>query len=115
MKLTKMAGLLAAALMALSCAAYAGPGPQTLTPVKDRDALSALKPGAQVAHECPKCGALVLGKADKEKTQAAGFTCPECKMHYTYRDVGGGKAKVGQVECVDDKGKVMSAKVCAAH
>ena len=115
MKITKISSLLAAVTIAASAAAYAGPGPQVLTPVRDRQELSTLKPGSQVAHECPKCGAIVLGKADKNKSQAAGFDCPHCKMHYTYKDVGGGKAKVGRVECVDSKGKVMSAKVCAAR
>jgi predicted RNA-binding Zn-ribbon protein involved in translation (DUF1610 family) len=115
MKVAKMVGLLTAALMSLSIVSYAGPGPQALRPVKDRQELSSLKPGAAVAHECPHCGTLALTEADKEKSQAAGFSCPECKMKFTYRDVGGGKAKAGRIECVDEKGKVMSAKVCAKH
>lgn len=115
-QMVKVAGAAIAALALASSSLYAGPGPeQVYRPVKDREALSALKPGTYVAHECPKCGTIGVTKASKDKSQAEGFTCPTCKMHYTFRDAGGGKAKAGYIACVDDKGKQMSAKVCAGH
>ena len=97
--------------------AFAGPGPQQVfTPVKDRQALSVLKPGSYVAHECPHCGAIHTMKVTKDGSQAAGFTCPVCKMKFEYRDAGGGKAKYGKISCVDVKtGKEMPARVCASH
>jgi len=101
----------------LAASSFAGPGPQQIfTPVKDRKALSVLKPGSYVAHECPHCGAIHTQKVGKDESQAAGFTCPVCKMKFEYRDSGGGKAKSGRISCVDvATGKEMPAKVCATR
>jgi predicted RNA-binding Zn-ribbon protein involved in translation (DUF1610 family) len=117
MKSLKMSLLLGAAVAAMNVAALAGPGPQVFQPLKSKEELSVLKPGTQVAHQCPHCGVIAISKVGKDKSHAEGFTCPECKMQLTYRDTGGGKGpKLGMIECVDVKtGKKMSARVCAAH
>ena len=112
----KLAGV-AFALALGSAPVYAGPGPQVFHPVKSKQELSALRPGTQVAHECPHCGAITISKADKKQSHAEGFACPVCKMQVTYRDTGGGKGpKLGLIDCVDVKtGKKMTARVCAMH
>jgi predicted RNA-binding Zn-ribbon protein involved in translation (DUF1610 family) len=118
MKSLKLTMLLGAAVAAMNLAAIAGPGPQQVfRPLNSRQELSVLKPGTQVAHECPHCGAITISKADKDHSQAAGFTCPVCKMKITYRESGSGKApRTGLIACVDEKtGKEMSARVCAVH
>lgn len=117
MKSLKLTLLLGAALAAMNLSALAGPGPQTYVPLRSKQELSALTPGTQVAHECPHCGAITISKADKEHSQAAGFTCPVCKMKITYRDSGSGKApQTRLIDCVDVKtGQKMTARVCALH
>lgn len=118
MKSLKLTLLLGAALAAMNLAALAGPGPQQVfRPLNSKQELSVLTPGTQVAHECPHCGAITISKADKEHSQASGFTCPVCKMQVTYRDTGGGKGpRLGLIDCVDTKtGKKMTARVCALH
>ena len=118
MKSLKLTLLLGAALATMNFAALAGPGPQQVfRPLGSKHELSVLTPGTQVAHECPHCGAITISKADKEHSQAEGFTCPVCKMKITYREAGGGKAPPTRlIDCVDVKtGKKMSARVCAAH
>ena len=116
MKSLKLSLLLGLLLAAMSLPALAG-GPQTYLPIRSKQELSVLKPGTQVAHECPHCGAITISKADKEISHAAGFTCPVCKMTITYRDSGSGKASATKlIDCVDVKtGKKMSARVCAVH
>lgn len=118
MKSLKLTLLLGAALAAMNLTAFAGPGPgQVFQPVKSKQELSVLKPGTQVAHECPHCGTIAVSKVGKDRSHAESFTCPVCKMQITYRDTGGGKGpRLGLIDCVDVKtGKKMSAKVCAAH
>lgn len=118
MKSLKLSLLLGAAVAAMNLTALAGPGPQQwFTPLKSKQELSALKPGTQVAHECPHCGTIAIFKVGKDKSHAEGFTCPECKMQITYRDTGGGKGpRLALIDCVDVKtGKKMSARVCAVH
>src|SRR4051812_13732711 len=85
----KLTLLLGAALATMNLSALADS--QVFKPLQSKAELSALQPGTQVAHECPHCGAITVSKADKEHSQAAGFTCPVCKMSVTYRDTGGGK------------------------
>lgn len=115
MKPLKLTLLLGAAVAAMNLSALAGPGQQVYRPLSSTGEISALKPGTQIAHQCPKCGAITVSKATKDQSHAKGFTCPMCRMEYTYRDAGGGKGgKVGFVDCVDTKtGKKMSARVCA--
>lgn len=113
-------GFTAAALAGLVfslTSVQAGPGPQQVfRPVKTTKQLGALKPGSSVAHSCPHCGTLSIAKVDEEKSHAKGFTCPQCKMKFEYRDSGGGKARSTHIVCVDAKsGKEMSAQVCASH
>jgi predicted RNA-binding Zn-ribbon protein involved in translation (DUF1610 family) len=118
MKSLKLSLLLGLVLAAMSLPALAGPAStQTYIPLRSKQELSALKPGTQVAHECPHCGAITISKADKARSQAEGFTCPVCKMKITYRDTGGGKGpKLNLIDCVDVKtGKKMTARVCALH
>lgn len=114
---TKFAGAALAALLLATTALHAGSAPQQVfRPVESRQALSALKPGTPIAQECPKCGAISIFKAAKDHSHAAGFTCPACKLKVSFRDAGGGKARVGYLACVDAKtGKEMSARVCAAR
>jgi predicted RNA-binding Zn-ribbon protein involved in translation (DUF1610 family) len=102
---------------ALTCAPmYAGPGPQQIfRPVKDLRALSVLTPGFHVSHECPHCGTISISKVGTDKSHAEGFTCPDCKRKFTFLESGSGKARVGRFTCVDDKGRQMSAKVCASR
>ena len=116
MKSLKLSLLLGAAVAAMNAAAIAGPDPQVFRPVNKQE-LSVLKPGAQVAHQCPHCGAIAVSKVGKDQAHAAGHTCPVCKMKVTYRDTGGGKGpKLAMIDCVDETtGKKMSARVCAAH
>ena len=116
MKSLKLTLLLGAALAAMNLSALAGPGPQQVfRPLNSKQELSVLKPGTQVAHECPHCGAITISKADKNQSHAAGFSCPVCKMNVTYRDSGSGKAPATKlIDCVDVKtGKKMTARVCA--
>ncbi len=118
MKLLKSSLLFCAVIVAMQIAVYAGPGPQQVfRPVKSKQELSVLKPGTQIAHECPHCGAISISKVGKDHKDAEGHTCPVCKMTVTYRDTGGGKGqRLGLIDCVDVKtGKKMSARVCAAH
>ena len=118
MKSLRLSLLLGAAVAAMNLAAFAGPGPgQVFQPVKSKQELSALRPGTQVAHECPHCGTITVSKVGKDQAHAESHTCPVCKMQITYRDTGGGKGpKLGLIDCVDVKtGKKMSARVCAVH
>jgi predicted RNA-binding Zn-ribbon protein involved in translation (DUF1610 family) len=117
MKSLKLSLLLAAAMATMNVAALAGPGQQVFQPLKSKQELSVLKPGTQVAHECPHCGAITISKVGKDQSHAAGHTCPVCKMQITYRDTGGGKGgRLALIDCVDVKtGKKMSARVCAVH
>lgn len=117
MKSLKLTLLLGAAVAAMNLAAFAGPGPQVFRPISSKQALSALKPGTPVAHECPHCGTISVSKVGDDKSHAESHTCPECKMKVTYKESGSGKTpKVGVIACVDEKtGKEMSARVCAAH
>ena len=118
MKSLKLNLLLGAAVAAMNLAAFAGPGPQQVfQPLKSKQELSVLKPGTQVAHECPHCGTITVSKVGKDQAHAEGHTCPVCKMTITYRDTGGGKGpKLPLIDCVDVKtGKKMSARVCAAN
>ena len=116
MKSLKLTLLLGAALATMNLAAYAGPGSTIFRPVNSTQ-LGALKPGTQVAHECPHCGTIAVSKVGKDQAHAKGHTCPECKMKITYRVSGSGKAPSTRlIDCVDVKtGKKMSARVCAAH
>jgi predicted RNA-binding Zn-ribbon protein involved in translation (DUF1610 family) len=112
----QLLAIILAASALISSPAYAGPGPQQIfRPVKDLKALSVLTPGFHVSHECPHCGTIGISKVGTEKSHAKGFTCPECKRKYTFLESGSGKARVGRFTCVDDKGRTMSAKVCASH
>lgn len=114
----KLSLLLGAAVAAMNLTALAGPGPQQVfRPLNSQQELSVLKPGTQVAHECPQCGTITVSKIGKDQSHATSHTCPECKMKVTFRDIPGGKVpKVGMLQCVDAKtGKAMSASVCAAH
>lgn len=116
MKSLKLSLLFGTVLAAVSLPAAAGPGPQEVyRPLNSKQELGALKPGTQIAHECPKCGAITVTKASKDQSHAEGFTCPVCKMEVTYRDTGGGKgSKATLIDCVEEKtGKKMSARVCA--
>ena len=118
MKSLKFSLLLGAAVAAMNLAAFAGPGPQQVfRPLNSRQELSVLRPGTQVAHECPHCGAITVSKVGKDQAHAESHTCPVCKMKITYRDSAGGKApQTRLIDCVDVKtGKKMSARVCAAH
>ena len=118
MKLTKLTLLLFSTIAALTLGAAAGPGPQDIyRPLRSKQELSALKPGTRIAHECPHCGSITISKAQKDGSHAQGFTCPVCKMEFTYRDTGGGKGgRQTLIDCVDTKtGKKMSARVCAMH
>ena len=118
MKSLKLSLLLGAAVAAMNLAAIAGPGPQQIyKPLDSKAAVSALKPGSMVAHECPHCGTMTVSKVGDDKAHAEGHTCPECKMKITYKDAGGGKAPPNRtIACVDVKtGKEMSARVCALH
>jgi len=118
MKSLKFSLLLGAAVATMNLAAIAGPGPQQVyKPLNSKAEVSALKPGSMVAHECPHCGAITTSKVGDDKSHAASYTCPVCKMTITYKDAGGGKGpKVGTIACVDTRtGKEMSARVCAVH
>ena len=118
MKLTKFSVFLFAVIAAFTFSAVAGPGPQDIyRPLRSKQELSALKAGTRIAHECPHCGSITVSKAQKDGSHAQGFTCPVCKMEYTYRDTGGGKgSKLALIDCVETKsGKKMSARVCAMH
>ena len=116
-KSLKLSLLLGTAVAAMHVAAFAGPGVQVFQPLKSRQELSVLKPGTQVAHECPHCGAIAVSKVGKNQSHAEGHACPECKMKITYRDSAGGKAPQSRlIDCVDVKtGKKMSARVCAVQ
>ncbi len=114
--ISKLAGVFLAVLALTSAPLLAGPGPQQVfRPVKDYKALSALSAGSQVAVECPHCGTVGVSKVGSDKSHTEGFTCPECKLRFTFRDTGSGKARAGRFVCVDDKGREMSAKVCASR
>ncbi len=118
MKSLKLSLLLGAAIAAMNLAAIAGPDPQQVyKPLNSQAEVSALKPGAMVAHECPHCGTMTVSKVGDNKAHAESHTCPVCKMKITYRDSGSGKApKTGLITCVDEKtGKEMTARVCALH
>ena len=117
LKSLKLTLLLGAAVAAMNLAAIAGPGPQQVyKPLNSKAEIGALKPGSMIAHQCPHCGTLTTSKVGDDKAHADSHTCPTCKMKITYRDSGSGKAPaVGMIACVDDKGKEMSARVCAAH
>ncbi|MEQ1862163.1 MAG: hypothetical protein ABMA13_19780 [Chthoniobacteraceae bacterium] len=117
MKSLKLTLLLGAAFAAMNLAAFAGPGPQQVFRPVTKQELGVLKPGTQVAHECPHCGTIAVSKVGKDKAHAESHTCPVCKMTVTYRDSGSGKApKTGLIDCVDAKtGKKMTARVCALH
>jgi len=117
MKSLKLSLLLGIALAAMNLSANAGPGQQVFYPLKTKEEISALKPGTDIAHECPHCGTITVSKVGKDKSHADTFTCPRCKMTITYRESGSGKApKAGLIECQDVKtGKRMSARVCAVH
>ena len=114
MKSLKLSLLLGAAVAAMNVAALADS--QVFRPVNKQE-LSVLKPGTQVAHQCPHCGAITVSKVGKDQAHATGHTCPVCKMTVTYRDAGGGKGpRLAMIDCVDSKtGKKMSASVCALH
>ena len=114
MKSLKLSLLLGAAVAAMNVAAFAGPDPQVYRPVNKQE-LGVLKPGTQVAHQCPHCGAISVSKVGKDQAHATGHTCPVCKMQVTYRDTGGGKGpKLALIDCVDvATGKKMTARVCA--
>jgi predicted RNA-binding Zn-ribbon protein involved in translation (DUF1610 family) len=114
MKSLKLTLLLGAALAAMNMSALADS--QVFRPVTKKE-LGVLKPGTQVAHECPHCGTIAISKVGKDQAHAASHTCPVCKMKITYQDTGGGKGpKIGFIACIDEKtGKKMSARVCAAH
>src|SRR3954463_6081098 len=105
MKLNKLYLTLAFGAAMLTTSAVAGPGPQQVfRPLNSRQELSVLKPGTQIAHECPHCGAITISKVGKDQSHAEGFTCPVCKMQITYRDAGGGKGpRLALVDCVDTK------------
>lgn len=106
--------LLTMALAAMNLTAFAGPGQQVFRPV-DAQEYGVLKPGTEVAHECPHCGSITVSKVGKSHHK--GHTCPECKMSVTYRESGSGKGdRFKLIDCIDEKsGKKMSARVCAAH
>ncbi len=114
MKSLKLTLLLGAALAAMNMSALAD---SVFKPLNSKAEVSALKPGSQVAHECPHCGTMKISKVGKDKAHAESHTCPVCKMKITYKDAGGGKGpKVGFIACIDEKtGKKMTARVCAAH
>ncbi len=113
MKSLKLTLLLGAALAAMNLAALADS--QVFKPLRSTVELSALRPGTEVAHECPHCGAITISKVGKDHSMS--HTCPVCKMSVTYRDAGGGKGpRLALLDCVDTKtGKKMTARVCAAH
>ena len=115
MKSLKLTLLLGAALAAMNLSALADS--QVFKPVASKAELGALKPGTQVAQECPHCGTIAVSKVGKDQSHAEGFACPVCKMKITYRVSGSGKAPSTRlIECVDVKtGKKMSARVCAAQ
>ncbi len=117
MKSLKLSLLLGAAVAAMNLAAIAGPGPQQVFRPVNKQELSVLRPGTQVAHECPHCGTIAVSKVGKDQAHAAGHTCPVCKMKVTYRNTGGGKGpRLAMIDCVDVKtGKKMTARVCALH
>ena len=117
MKSLKLSLLLGAAVAAMNLAAIAGPGPQQVFRPVNKQELSVLRPGTQVAHECPHCGTIAVSKVGKDQAHAEGFTCPVCKMKITYRVSGSGKAPSTRlIDCVDVKtGKKMTARVCALH
>jgi predicted RNA-binding Zn-ribbon protein involved in translation (DUF1610 family) len=117
MKPTRLHLALALAAAMLTTSAFAGPGPQQVFRPVTKQELGVLKPGTQVAHECPHCGTIAVSKTGKDKAHAESHTCPVCKMTVTYQDSGSGKApKAGRIDCVDVKsGKKMTARVCAAH
>ena len=117
MKSLKLSLLLGAAVAAMNLAAIAGPGPQQVFRPVNKQELSVLRPGTQVAHECPHCGTIAVSKVGKDEAHAEGFTCPVCKMKITYRVSGSGKAPSTRlIDCVDVKtGKKMTARVCALH
>ena len=117
MKSLKLSLLLGAAVAAMNLAAIAGPGPQQVFRPVNKQELSVLRPGTQVAHECPHCGTIAVSKVGKDQAHAEGHTCPVCKMKVTYRDTGGGKGpRLRLIDCVDVKtGKKMTARVCALH
>ena len=117
MKSLKLSLLSGIAMAAMSLTAMAGPGQQVFQPLNSKEEISALKPGSDIAHECPHCGAMTVSKVGKDKSHAESYTCPVCKMTIVYRDSGSGKApKAGLIECQDTKtGKRMTAKVCAAR
>ncbi len=113
MKSLKLSLLLGAALAAMNFSALADS--QVFKPVASKAELGALKPGTMVAHECPHCGTITISKVTADKSHAESHTCPECKMKITYRESGSGKAPATKlIACVDEKGKEMSARVCAA-
>ncbi len=115
MKSLKLTLLLGAALAAMNLSALADN--QVFKPLRSKSEISALRPGTQIAHECPHCGAIEVSKVGKDQSHAEGHTCPVCKMKVTYRVSGSGKAPSSRlIDCVDEKtGKKMSARVCAAH
>ena len=61
MKSLKLSLLLGAAVAAMNLAAVAD-GPQAYKALPSKAAVSALKPGSQVAHECPHCGTIAVSK-----------------------------------------------------
>jgi predicted RNA-binding Zn-ribbon protein involved in translation (DUF1610 family) len=117
MKLAKLYLVVAIGAAMLTTSAVAGPGPQQVFQPVTKQELGVLKPGTQVAHQCPHCGTIAVSKVGKDMAHAESHTCPVCKMTVTYRDSGSGKApKVGLIDCVDAKtGKKMTARVCALH
>ena len=60
MKSLRFTLLLGAALAAMNLAALADS--QVFKPLRSVAELSALRPGTEVAHECPHCGAISISK-----------------------------------------------------
>lgn len=91
----------------------AGPGPQVYVPVKTQKQLDALKPNTKITIACSDCGAVMVTKVKKDRSNLHKFECPVCKHSFEITPVAGGKATSARLVCRDSKGKVMNLSLCA--
>jgi predicted RNA-binding Zn-ribbon protein involved in translation (DUF1610 family) len=106
----RISGALVAAVVlsfAVPYQAHAGPGPHTFAPITTIQAADALKPGQQVAIQCPDCGAIQILTLDKNRSALKSWTCPVChEVFHTVESGSSGKTHVtGKFAMVCASGK----------
>ncbi len=108
MKLKLIVGAMLAAvvLIATTPRGWAGPDPSNTrwyAQVKTMAEAEAIKPGAEIAMVCGKCGAVTTMVADKDRSFLHGFTCELCKDKFVVRQDSHGGSHADYV-CEDDSG-----------